>query len=162
MGRLHDAVVNARNKLTSFTGSNHESTTLRRFCDSCHTWIGARMRINAIGRISKIVSSNNREKSKPPRQDPASKLRELSRSRHDGLEDEEAMIIDQTPTNCPRGQGERMGEGERVVEKHECRVELERDKRHVFSAWEEGSSERRGGRSRMDSSKGLRIPRRRS
>lgn len=42
-----------------------------------------------------------------------------------------------------------MGEGERVVEKHECRVELERDKRHVFSAWEEESSERRGGRSRI-------------
>lgn len=59
------------------------------------------------------------------------------------------MILDQTPTNRPRGQGERMGEGERVVEKHECRFKLEGDKRHVFSAWEEESSERRGGRSRI-------------
>src|SRR3954464_1375183 len=73
--------------LTSLTRSNHDPTTLFRFCERCQRRTGMTISIKTIGKISRIVSSNKREKSKPPRHDPASIRIELSRSRHDGPEE---------------------------------------------------------------------------
>lgn len=128
---------------TSFTGSNHESTTLRRFCDSCQTRAGVMIKIKAIGRISKIVSSNSSEKSNPPRQEPASKLRELSRSRHEGRDVEETMATLCRPSRCIGRLAKKRERESRGTPRVEW--ELKRDRR--VHALEE--SERTGGRSRI-------------
>jgi len=74
-------------RLTSLMRSKNDPTTLLRFCERCHRRTGVAISINTIGKISRIDSSNNREKSNPPRHDPASIRNVLSRSRHEGPEE---------------------------------------------------------------------------
>ena len=55
-----------------------------RVCESCQSRTGVMISINRIGNIWRIDSSNKREKSNPPRHEPASIRRVLSRSWHEG------------------------------------------------------------------------------